>query len=315
VPSFSTAVVAAITTERDGLQRVDLDNGRRAYVLTQLIGPVAVGDRVVVNTTAVDLGLGTGGWDVVHWNLSRHGWSAPGGGHVMKLRYTSLQVDTGAAEEASGTEVADDLAGTPVVACDVHSQLAPVAAAFAEAAPGRRLSYVMTDSAALPLALSDLVADLRARDLVTEVITCGQAFGGDIEAVNVPSALLVARGDAVVVAPGPGVVGTGTRLGFSGLEMAAVLDAAATLGGRPILAVRYSGTDPRDRQRGRSHHTDTVLAMAAHQPVAPVPPDGWTAPELGFRVTTMGRGPAEDPEFFRYAAWAGAVAAQLLIVS
>ena len=86
--AFATAAVAAITAERAGLQRVDLDNGRRAYVLTQLTGPVAAGDRVVVNTTAVDLGLGTGGWDVVHWNLSREAWSAPGGGHVLKLRYT-----------------------------------------------------------------------------------------------------------------------------------------------------------------------------------------------------------------------------------
>jgi len=315
VPSFSTAVVAAITSERAGLQRVDLDDGRRAYVLTQLIGPVAVGDRVVVNTTAVDLGLGTGGWDVVHWDLSREAWSAPGGGHVMKLRYTSLQVDTGVAEEHEGAATPADLAGRPVVACDLHSQLGPVAAAFAEAAPGRRLSYLMTDAAALPLALSDLVADLRDRELVTEVITCGQAFGGDVEAVNVPSGLLLASGDAVVVAPGPGVVGTGTRLGFSGLEMAGVIDATAALGGRPILAVRFSDADTRDRHHGRSHHTDTVLAMAAHRALAPVPPDGWAGPELGFPVTSMGRGPAEDPEFFRYAAWAGAVAGQLLIVS
>jgi hypothetical protein len=316
LPSFSTRVVTAVTAEREGLQRVDLDDGRRAYVLTQLVGPVAAGDRVVVNTTAVDLGLGTGGWDVVHWNLSRDAWSAPGGGRVMKLRYTSLQVDTGVAEDDQ-PEVTDDLGGKPVVVCDVHSQLAPVATAFATAAPptARRLTYVMTDSAALPLALSDLVADLRAAALVTETITCGQAFGGDLEAVNVPSALLLARGDVVVVAPGPGVVGTGTRLGFSGLEMAAVVDAAAALGGRPIVAVRYSGADRRERQRGRSHHTDTVMGLAAHPAAAPVPPDDWVAPALPVPVTTMGRSPAEDPEFFRYAAWAGAVAAQLLMVS
>ena len=102
MPSYSTAMVTAIRSERKGLQRVELDNGRRAYVLTQLIGPVAVGDRVVVNTTAVDLGLGTGGWDVVHWNLSRDAWSQPGGGQEMKLCYTSLQVDTGAAADGGG---------------------------------------------------------------------------------------------------------------------------------------------------------------------------------------------------------------------
>ena len=229
MPRFATAVVAAMISERAGLQRVKLDDGRRAYVLTELIGPVSVGDRVVGNTTAVDLGLGTGGWDVVHWNLSREAWSGPGGGHVMKLRDTRLQVDTGVAEEGAG-----DLAGKPVVACDLHSQLAPVALAFAEAAPGRRLTYVMTDSAALPLALSDLVVDLVDRGLLAETITCGQAFGGQREAVNLHSALVLADGDAVVVAPGPGVVGTGSRLGFGGLEVATAIDATTVLGGRPI---------------------------------------------------------------------------------
>ncbi len=94
MPSFRTGVVTAIRAERAGLQKVDVD-GERAYVLTQLIGTVAVGDRVVVNTTAVDLGLGTGGWHFVHWNLARDSWSEAGPGTVMKLRYTSLQVTRG----------------------------------------------------------------------------------------------------------------------------------------------------------------------------------------------------------------------------
>ncbi|MEO7837119.1 MAG: DUF3866 family protein, partial [Acidimicrobiales bacterium] len=77
--------MTALLSEREGLQRVDLDSGRRAYVLTQLIGSVAVGDSVVVNTTAVELGLGTGGWDIVHWNLARSAFSVRGPGHVLKL--------------------------------------------------------------------------------------------------------------------------------------------------------------------------------------------------------------------------------------
>ncbi|MGI8808325.1 MAG: DUF3866 family protein [Acidimicrobiales bacterium] len=304
---FATSAVAGIISERAGLQRVDLDNGRRAYVLTQLIGPVSVGDRVVVNTTAVDLGLGTGGWDVVHWNLSREDWSVPGGGHVLKVRYTSLQVDTGVSAEG-----ATDLAGKPVVACDLHSQLAPVAVAFADAAPGRRLSYVMTDSAALPLVLSDLVADLVDRGLLAETITCGQAFGGGREAVNLHSALVLAGGDAVVVAPGPGVVGTDSRLGFGGLEVATVVDATTVLGGRAIVTVRFSGADPRPRHQGRSHHTTTALELASHPALAPTPPDGWPGPDVG-SVTTMGRTQAEDPDFFRYAGAAGLAAAQLVL--
>ncbi len=72
-------MVTGIRAERDGLQKVLVDD-EPAYVLTQLIGTVAVGDRVVVNTTAVDLGLGTGGWHFVHWNLERASWSEPGRG-------------------------------------------------------------------------------------------------------------------------------------------------------------------------------------------------------------------------------------------
>src|SRR6185436_13842581 len=102
MPSFRTHRVSAILAERPGLQRVLLDDGSRAYALTQLTGDVAEGDEVVVNTTAVELGLGTGGWHVVHWNLSRRELDQPGPGHIMKIRYTSLQVDTGSAEESLG---------------------------------------------------------------------------------------------------------------------------------------------------------------------------------------------------------------------
>jgi hypothetical protein len=323
---FATCVVAGIISERAGLQRVDLDNGRRAYVLTGLIGPVATGDRVVVNATAVDLGLGTGGWDVVHWNLSRDSWSAPGGGHVMKLRYTGLQVDTGVEEEA-WPDLPRSLEGMPVVVCDLHSQVGVVAAAFADRAPGRRLVYVMTDSAALPLALSDLVAELRSRRLLVATVTAGQAFGGDHEAVNVHSALLVARlanAEAIVVGPGPGTVGTGTWLGYGSLDAVHTIDATTRLDGKPIVAVRYSGADARPRHLGVSHHTRTVLSLAPWTSWVPYPagepaPDLFPerhriiavpVPEIDAGVTTMGRGTDEDPAFFRWSAAAGVLAAR-----
>src|SRR5215831_19063098 len=117
----------------------------------------------------------------------------------------------------------------------------------------------MTDGAGLPLAMSDLVADLRERDLVDATVTCGHAFGGDYEAVSVYSALAVARhvagADAAVVAMGPGIVGTGTRLGFSGIEAGPILDAATGLGGDPIACLRISFADERPRHQGVSHHT------------------------------------------------------------
>ncbi len=337
--TFLTLAVSEVMSERPGLQRVQLDDGSRAYNLTQLTGMVNVGDEVVVNTTAVDLGLGTGGWHVVHWNLARRALHLPGPGHIMKLRYTSLQANTGAAEELH-SDLSSGLDGIPVVVCSLHSQMGVVAAAFADAAPGRRLVYVMTDGAALPLAISDLVHDLRAEGLVSASVTAGNAFGGDWEAVTIPSALSIARhvlhADAIVVAMGPGAVGTGSSLGTTALEVGPVLDAVDAMGGTPVLCVRASSGDARRRHLGISHHTRTAVTRFSNCPfVLAVPTedlslaglsdiqDGSFAevlavdvPDAGalltrhrLNITTMGRGPQQDPMFFRFATAAGIVAA------
>jgi len=329
VPSFRTGTVTELLEVRDGLQRVLVD-GERAYALTDLVGTVEIGDEVVVNTTAVDLGLGTGGWHVVHWNLARRTLDQPGRGHIMKVRYTSLQADTGAAEEHH--DVPASLDGTPVVACTLHSQVPLVAGAYLAEHPDARVVYVMTDGAALPLALSDLVVGMRRADVVHATVTAGHAFGGDLEAVSVPSALALAvhalDADLVVVAMGPGVVGTGAPLGTTAVEAAAALDAAAALGGDPICCVRASEADARDRHRGVSHHVTTVLdltrsrvTVAAVEGAVPerddhdvvvvdaVPLADWLS-ERDLRVTSMGRGPEADPLFFASAAAAGTLAAR-----
>jgi hypothetical protein len=322
VPSFRTAEVTAVLAQRAGLQRVDTTEGR-AFVLTGLVGDVAVGDEVVLNTTAVELGLGTGGWHVVHWNLARSSWQAPGPGHIMKLRYTSLQVDTGAAEEHAG-DLPSRLDGLVVVACTLHSQVAVVAALLRHLRPEARIAYVMTDGAALPIALSDLVHDLLERGILDTTITAGNAFGGQHESVSVPGGLAVARhvagADVAVVGMGPGVVGTGTALGTTSVEAAAVVDAAAALGATPILCARMSDADGRDRHQGLSHHTRTVMDLI-RTPGVPVPlpaevhglPDAAAVlAAAGLRITTMGRGPEEDPAFFSACAAAAAVAAERL---
>ena len=104
----------------------------------------------------------------------------------------------------------------PVVCCGLHSQVPLVAAAAKFARPDARVAYVMTDQASLPLALSDVAARSRAAGLLDATITCGQAFGGEIEAVTLHSGLLAARhvrgADVAIVAIGPGVVGTAHAL-------------------------------------------------------------------------------------------------------
>jgi hypothetical protein len=350
MPSFRSGKVTRLLVERPGLQRVEVDLGdgpERAYVLTQLTGTVAVGDRVVVNTTAVELGLGTGGWHVVHWNLERETWAERGPGHIIKGRYTSLQADVGSAEEML-EELAEveSIDGMPVVAAALHSQLPAAAVAFKQRAPDARLAYVMTDGAGLPLALSDLAFALRERGLIDATVTCGHAFGGDYEAVSIFSALAVAKhaggADAAVVAMGPGIVGTNTRLGFTGMEVGSILDAAAALDGQPIACLRVSFADPRSRHVGLSHHTRTALRVACrervtvavprlggkeddrlradlvdagidrrHDLVEVISPDVLELLEQhGLNVVSMGRPAAEDPALFLAAGAAGELAAE-----
>lgn len=349
MPSFRTGKVVRLLEERPGLQRTEVDLGdgpERAYVLTQLTGRVEVGNRVVVNTTAVELGLGTGGWHVVHWNLARDDWSERGPGHVIKGRYTSLQADVGSTEEHLETLAeAESVDGMPVVAAALHSQVPAVAVAIRAARPDARIAYVMTDGAGLPLALSDLVAALRERSLLDATVTCGHAFGGDFEAVSVFSALVVARqvagADVAIVAMGPGIVGTNTRLGFSGLEVGFVLDATVGLGGVPIACLRVSFADPRARHFGLSHHSATALRIATrsrvlvpvprvggaeearlradleragihrrHEIVAVDPPDVLALfAHHGLEIVSMGRPAAADPVLFQAAAAAGYLAA------
>ncbi|HEY4687432.1 MAG TPA: DUF3866 family protein, partial [Candidatus Subteraquimicrobiales bacterium] len=64
-----------------------------------LTGEVSVEDRVILNTVAVDLNLGTGGKHFILWNLSRSNFSSPPNGHIMKLRYTPLQMSFLSVEE------------------------------------------------------------------------------------------------------------------------------------------------------------------------------------------------------------------------
>ncbi|HWH34077.1 MAG TPA: DUF3866 family protein [Acidimicrobiales bacterium] len=357
MPSFRTAAVVALLDERPGLQRCEVaftgeGSGAgvarsRAYVLVEVVGPVAVGDEVVLNTTAIELGLGSGGWHVVHWNLSRRSWQSPGPGHLMKLRYTSLQSDTGSAEELHAGQLAeaDDLESMPVVVCSLHSQVPCVAAACKEARPELRLAYVMTDGGALPMATSELVPAMKAAGLVDVTITAGHAFGGDHEAINVPAALTVARvvegAGVTVVGMGPGSAGTATRLGMSALEVAPALDAAESLGGRPVAAVRFSLADPRLRHQGASHHSRTALGLLTRARATIGVPRGPYAERLRadlersgiaerhrllsvddadvptllaqrrLRVTSMRRGPEDDPAFYAVAGAGGTVAALL----
>ena len=248
---------------------------RPAWADLGLVGEVMEGDEVIVNVEARDLGLGSGGFDVVHVNLTR-GLEAPGTEEAaaMKLNYSPLQhpVEPVEAlpEEGAGRPI-------PVLVLSLHGQLAPAAWAAGRAASGLRVGYVQTAGGALPGALSTDVAELRARELLCEHVTAGPAYGGEREALSVIGALGAAAGplgwDAAIAGPGPGIGGSGSALGHGGMAALDTAHAAIALGLETLLAPRLSSGDPRERHRGLSHHTESVLRMLLAGVRVPAPAD------------------------------------------
>ncbi len=351
------ARVEDVIMQRAGIQelqvRMDTGNLEKAVAYTDLTGPVTADDEVWLNTTAVQLGLGTGGVHFVQSIVGKEACLAEGPGHIMKLRYTPWQFKCLAVEEPDSPHHEallnfTSLAGMPVIVATLHSMLPVVLAGFHHRL-GRPavVVYIMTDGAALPLAFSRAVAELKDKGLLNMTITAGHAFGGDLEAITVPSALAAAKAvagaDLAVIAMGPGIVGSGTKYGFTGLEQAHHLEDVERLGGKAIAVPRVSFADPRERHRGLSHHSRTVLEeltyarawigwpragaeqdmlerelagsrLAERHRVCPVdlPDVGEVLASYGLRVTTMGRDYRQDPAFFAVTMAAGILAAEIL---
>lgn len=278
--SWAEGTITAIGDRwNDALElTVDCADGRsfRSLAYLELVAEPRIGDRALINIAAVERGLGTGGYALVIAVLDQHGrltgQPAAPRGHLVKARYTPLQAMIGGVDE-QGSPYHDqldgdvDLDGLPVVVADLHSALAPILAGIRDHDRHLRVVYLMTDEAALPLAFSRTVAGLRGAGWLAATITCGQAYGGDFEAVNLHSGLLAARiaadADIVVVTQGPGNLGTGTRWGFSGTAVGEAVNAVSVLGGRPVGALRISAADARPRHRGVSHHSLTAYGKVA----------------------------------------------------
>ncbi len=347
-------IVERIVSDLPEIQEICVRSGeqlRSAICYPQITGRAEIGDRVILNTWAVSLELGTGGYDFVV-SIDREPEPQDCSGHIVKLRYTPLQFPILAAEEPDSPQheaIANfrSLDGIPVVCAELHSQVAPIAGAVHWETRGRaRVVYVMTDGAALPIAFSKTVSELKNRGLIRATVTAGQSYGGDFEAVNLYSGLAAARvsagADIIIVCQGPGSTGTATPLGFTGIDQGIALNAATSLGGTAICAVRMSFADSRPRHRGFSHHTLTVLERVVLTSVlVPVPKlpreqhfqlrgslestglldryefitvEADTAlaalDEAEIPMRTMGRNSVEEREFFLSAVAAGLLAGQ-----
>lgn len=346
--------VLGITRSWPGAVELEVwtDGGNAAALAyPALVGTPEPGDRVLLNTSAVDLGLGTGGYHLVVAVPDRLVPDADAPGHIVKARYTPYQatvlgVSEAASPHAAVLAAAVSVDGMPVVVADLHSALPAILAGLLDRRPEAKVAYVMTDGGALPLWLSRTVPALRPR--LAGTVTAGQAFGGDLEAVTPHEALLAARhvlaADAAIVTQGPGNLGVGTPWGFSGVAAGDAVNAVAAVEGVPVAALRISDADPRERHRGVSHHSRTAygrVALARAHVVVPSLPAPLAADvardlassgiadrhdvvhvdaeglvealrESGFPLSTMGRGLDEDTAYFVAAAAAGRHAADLL---
>lgn len=244
----------------------------KAINYPEITGNVEINDEVLVNLTALDLFLGTGGYHFIMGNLSKGERNSTTPGHIMKLRYTPEQIKILAVEEPASPyhnliKGFRDLDETPVLITFLHSMLLPVIAGIRALNPQLKVSYVMTDGGALPMAFSKNVRKLEELKWLTGTVTVGHAFGGQLEAVNIYSGLAAAysvfKSDLIIVGMGPGIVGTGTELGTSALEVGQIINAVASLDGLPIVVPRLSFQDKRTRHYGLSHHTITVLKKIA----------------------------------------------------
>jgi hypothetical protein len=291
VITWRNGVVSATRREWPGAVELDVSvEGTLVLALAYpaLTGCPRPGDRVLLNTTALEADLGTGGYAFVVAVPDRLPPDPALAGHVVKGRYTPLQATVLGADEQGSPHHdvlrdADDLGGMPVVVADLHSALPAVLAgvfarpertgagglASADTSRGAptRVVYVMQDGGALPAWFSRTCAALRDAGWLAAVITTGQSFGGDLETVTVHTGLLAARhvlgAGVAIVAQGPGNLGTGTRWGFSGVAAGEAVNAVAALGGRPVASLRISEADLRERHRGISHHSLTAYGRVA----------------------------------------------------
>ena len=284
---WERGTVSAVTSSWPGVDRleIDLDDGAgtlSAIAYEELTGRPRAGEQVLLNTNAVRRELGTGGDAMIVARTEVLPEAAEVRGHMVKARYTPMQtmvdaLDDPDSEHYETVRDATGIDGMPVVVADLHSSLPAIVAGIRARRRSARIAYVHTDAAALPAVYSRSAARLREANLLTAVISAGQSFGGDLEAVTVHSALLGARhvvgADVAIVIQGPGNLGTGTGWGFSGIQTAESLHATSVLGGVPIATLRVSEADERERHRGLSHHSSTAYGRAllapVHLPVLP----------------------------------------------
>ena len=265
---------------------------------------------MLVNVQARELGLGSGGFDVLYANLTR-GLELPpdDGAHVMALPYAPGQWAVRHVEE--DVLLPESLDGLPVLLCTVHSQVAPACAGLA----GVRVAYVQVPgrftrgvAVACPARAQGAQAGrgdrgcravLRRRRALS-LDRLGAALGRDSRRRRALLGRSRARRHRDALRPRRRCArGGGTR--------------RVRARGAGAARTRVSQADSRGRHRGVSHHTRSVLELAGGTAaLAPAEAEGWREACAGLPLEHMGRGVDEDAPHFEAAFAAGVEARRLL---
>lgn len=245
-------------------------------------GICRIGDIVVMNTVGNRLQLGTGGYNFIYLNLSVK-LDGPRtldrkDGHIIKMKYTANQIRVKAVEECIENRgifnMEKSIPRRPVIFAILHSMVSPLIKAIKFFNSNLNISCIYTYGGAINSNNSFTLKKLRDEGFINGVITAGECYGGDYEAINIISAMLFGlcslKSDIIIVCCGPGVAGSSTYCGFSTLDFIGAIYTSKLLGLFPVLVPRVSMVDMRERHFGLSMQSLAILKMldfSVHFPV------------------------------------------------
>ena len=220
-----------------------------------------------MNEQARALGLGSGGFDVLYANLTRGLGLAAERGRARDEAAVHAGAGRGAARGGGRRARRRRSTGMPVVCCSLHSQVAPVCAALGRGC-GSRTSR--SPGGALPVSLSDTVRELKARGLARgRRSRSAPCLDGDVRVrdgrVGARVGARRAASTPSCARSGPGSSAPARRSATAGSRRPTRRTPRARSAARPILAVRVSERDERERHRGVSHHTRAALRLCARR--------------------------------------------------
>lgn len=274
--SLEKGRVIEILQQGDKTQMLNVENTingliERAINYIEETGICSRGDLVIINTVGNKLNLGTGGYNIVYYNtsldLDNEVFFDRKNGHIIKMKYTQCQVKVKSVEENTDFKNIFEnhvkLLQRPVVFAILHSMISPLVRTIKCINNNINISCVYTYGGAMNANNSFSLKRLKEEGLINSVITTGECYGGDYEAINITTGIMFGlnqlKNDIIIVCSGPGIAGSSTYYGFSTFDLIGSIYITKQLGLLPILIPRISLADQRERHIGVSMQSIAIL--------------------------------------------------------